>query len=391
MIGKDMHVANEIETISPAPAKRTELDPSRQQVAKEYARIQRRFFFAELGLVALVLALLLVTGWSAGLRDWAESFSGEPWAVVALYGVALGAIFFLLTLPLDFYSGYLLPKRYGLLTQSVRSWAFDTVKSLALSVLFGLAGIELLYWLLRAFPGTWWVIMSVLLWLFTVVMAQLAPVLIMPLFYKFRPLDDPDLVGRLTALAERAGTKVRGVYVMDMSSKTTTANAMLAGLGGTRRIILGDTLLHDYTPDEIETVLAHELAHHVHNDLIKGLVAQAVLIPLSLWAASLLLQWGVAAFGFRGIDDVAALPLFLVAISIFGLVTMPAGNFLTRQIERAADRYALDTTHNGAAFRSAMLKLASQNLSDADPPAWVHFLFYSHPPISERVRMAEQS
>jgi STE24 endopeptidase len=233
--------------------------------------------------------------------------------------------------------------------------------------------------------------MAAVLWLFAIVMAQLAPVLIMPLFYKFRPLDDAELVSRLTALAERAGARVRGVYVMEMSSKTTTANAMLAGLGRTRRIILGDTLLRDYTPDEIETVLAHELAHHVHNDLIKGLAEEAVLIPLTLWVAALFLNWGVSVFGFRGIDDVAALPLFVVAMTIFGLVTMPIGNYLTRRMERAADRYALDTTHNSAAFKSVMLKLANQNLSDADPPAWVRFLFYSHPPVSERVKMAEAS
>jgi STE24 endopeptidase len=382
-----MNSAENIETASPEPV---ELDPARQRVAKEYASIQRRLSFLELGLTALALVVLLFSGWSAALRDWAGSISRETWLVVGLYAVALGAIFTLLTLPLDFYSGYVLPKRYGLLTQSVRGWVVDTMKNLALGAAFGLAGIELLYWLLRTFPDWWWLIMSVLLWLFTVVIAQLAPVLIMPLFYQFRPLDDPDLVARLTALAERAGTRVRGVYVMDMSSRTTTANAMLAGLGRTRRIILGDTLLRDYTPDEIQTVLAHEMAHHVHNDLIKSLVAQAVLIPLSLWVASIFLSWGVTAFGFRGIDDVAAFPLFIAAMSIFGLITMPAGNFLTRRMERAADRYALDTTRNGPAFRSAMLKLASQNLADADPPAWVRFLFYSHPPISERVRMAEQ-
>jgi STE24 endopeptidase len=386
-----MNTTTDSQTPTSPETRIAELDPERQRVAKEYAGVQRRLFFVELGLSALGLAVLLFTGWSMGLRDWAEGFSRDAWVVVGLYAVALGVVFVALTLPLDFYSDYLLPRRYGLLTQPAGGWALDLLKSLALSAVFGLVGIEVLYWLLRAFPDWWWAIMSALLWLFTVSMAQLAPILIMPLFYKFRPLDDPDLTARLTSLAERAGAQVRGVYVMEMSSKTTTANAMLAGLGRTRRIILGDTLLRDYTPDEIETVLAHELAHHVHNDLLKGLLEEAVLIPFTLWLASLLLAWGVSAFGFRGIADVAALPLFVAVMSIFGLVTMPAGNFLTRQMERAADRYALETTHNNAAFKSVMLKLASQNLSDADPPAWVRFLFYSHPPVSERVRMADAS
>jgi STE24 endopeptidase len=369
----------------------TVLDPERQRTAREYARTQRAFFFVQLGISVLLVAVLLFSGWSAALRDWAEGLSGGvQWLTVALYGIVLGGVFFLISLPLDYYTGYVLPRRYGLLTQSLRGWVLDTVKSLGIGVVMGLAGLELLYWLLGTFPEWWWVIMAAILWLFTVAMAQLAPVLLLPLFYKFRPLDDPELVRRLTALAEQAGTQVRGVYVMDMSSRTTAANAMLAGLGRTRRIILSDTLLANYTHDEIETVLAHELAHHVHNDLLLSLAAEAVLIPMGMWVASVLLVWGVAAFGFRGVDDVAAFPLFLAAMGIFGLLTMPAANFMSRQRERAADRYALRTTHNRAAFRSVMLKLAGQNLSDADPPGGVRFLFYSHPPISERVAMAER-
>lgn len=363
-------------------------DPQRQHLAKQYAAIRRRLFFVEMGVMAAGVFLLLAAGWSAGLRQWAEGISSDPSIVVALYGVALGAIYTLISLPLGYYSGFVLPQRYGLSVQTVGGWALDNVKELALTAVLGLGGLELLYWLLRTFPQWWWAIMAALVWLFAVAMAQLAPVLIMPLFYKFRLLDDPELVQRLTVLAERAGTRVRGVYVMDMSSRTTAANAMLTGLGGTRRIILGDTLLSGYTHDEIETVLAHELAHHVHNDLLKGLATEAVIMPMGMWVASVVLAWGVTAFGLRGIADVAALPLFALAMLAFGLVTMPAGNFLSRQMERAADLYALRTTGKREAFRSVMLKLADQNLSDSEPPAWVKFLFYSHPPIGERIRLA---
>jgi STE24 endopeptidase len=178
---------------------------------------------------------------------------------------------------------------------------------------------------------------------------------------------------------------------MDMSSRTTAANAMLTGLGGTRRIILGDTLLSNYTYDEIETVLAHELAHHVHNDLPRGLAAEAVILLASMGAAAMLLNWGVPAFGFRGIADVAALPLFMVAMTVVGMVAMPLGNFLTRQMERAADRYAIETTRKPHAFRSVMLKLAGQNLAEAEPPRWVRVLFHSHPSIAERVAFAEDA
>lgn len=368
----------------------TELDPQRQRIAREYAGKKRRLFFADLGISAALLAAVLFFGGSVALRQWAEGLSGNPWIEIALYVGVLGAGYALLSLPLSFYSDYVLPRRYGLSLQSPVGWAVDTVKELALSAVFGLGGVEVLYWLLRQFPQWWWAIMAALAWLFIVAMAQLAPVLLMPLFYKFRPLDDPELTERITRLAERAGTRVGGVYVMDMSSRTTAANAMLTGLGGTRRIILGDTLLSNYTYDEIETVLAHELAHHVHNDLPKGLAAEAVILLGSMWVASLVLNWGVPAFGFRGIDDVAAMPLFAVAMAGVGLVAMPLGNMLTRRMERAADAYALSSTRKAGAFRSVMLKLAAQNLAEAEPPRWVRVLFQSHPSIAERVRHADE-
>ena len=366
------------------------LDPQRQELAKEYARIQRRLSFVELGIFVLILALFLLTGISSALRDWAAQFGTPYFVTVALYGLVLGATFFLISLPLDFYSGYTLPTRYGLNTQSVAGWVSDSVKSLVLTAVLGIAGLEVLYWLLGEFPVWWWLLMAALLWLFSAASLWLAPLLLMPLFYKIEPLNNPELVARLTRLAESAGAKVRGVYMMNMSSRTTTANAMLAGLGGTRRIILGDTLLANYTDDEIETVLAHELAHHVHNDLLWGLGFEAIIIAAGMWFASVLLDWGVTAFGYRGVGDVASLPIFVAAMSIFGLLTMPLTNFLSRQRERAADLYALKTTGNAPAFRSVMLKLAGQNLSEADPPAWVRTLFYSHPPISERIGVANR-
>ena len=370
----------------------TELDPERQRTAREYAGIKRRLFFVDLALAVLLVLALLFLGWSVGVRDWAESISsGSPWLVVALYSVALGAGYTLLSLPLGFYAGHVLPHRYGLSTQSLGGWASDTVKELAITAVFGLGAMEVLYWLLRTLPGWWWVVMAGMAWLFMVAMTQLAPVLLMPLFYKFRPLEDAELVARLTRLAEGVGAKVRGVYVMDMSSRTTAANAMLTGLGATRRIILGDTLLGNYTYDEIETVLAHELAHHVHNDLPRGLAAEAAILLASMGAAALLLDWGVPAFGFRGIDDVAALPLFMVALAVVGIVAMPLANFLTRRMERAADRYAIRATGKPHAFRSVMLKLAGQNLAEAEPPAWVRLLFHSHPTIAERVAFAEEN
>jgi STE24 endopeptidase len=193
----------------------------------------------------------------------------------------------------------------------------------------------------------------------------------------------------LTNLAERAGAKVEGVYAFDMSSKTVAANAALMGLGNTRRIVLGDTLLDSFSHDEIETVLAHELGHHVHRDIPLGILVESAITLLGLGIAHLVLTWGVAAFNFNGLADPATLPLFMLAMSIFGLLTMPLGNLWSRSREVMADRYALETTAKPQAFISAMTRLANQNLAEAEPPAWVEALLHSHPSIHKRVRFAE--
>jgi STE24 endopeptidase len=227
---------------------------------------------------------------------------------------------------------------------------------------------------------------------FNVLLANLAPVLLFPLFYKFKPLEaeHADLAGRLLRLAERAGTRVRGVYKFDMSRRTKAANAALTGSGNTRRILLGDTLLAEFTPDEIETVLAHELGHHVHRDIPIGLVVESGITLVGLYLASLGLAWGVTALGFASVSDIAALPLLVLVMGAFGLVIMPLGNAFSRWRERRADEYALQATGNGAAYASALTRLANQNLAEADPEPWVEFLLYSHPALSKRIAMAKE-
>jgi STE24 endopeptidase len=246
-----------------------------------------------------------------------------------------------------------------------------------------------IYVLLGFFPQTWWLWTSLVMLLFTVLLSNLAPILIFPLFYKNKPLDDPDLVNRLTELAEKAGARVKGVYVFDMSSKTVAANAALMGLGNTRRIVLGDTLVEKFTAGEIETVLAHELGHHVHRDLPLGIIVQSLLTLIGFWLANEVMRWGIATFNYTGLTDPATLPLLIVALSVFGLVTMPLSNAWSRWREVKADEYALKVTGKPRSFISAMTRLANQNLADADPPAWVELLLHSHPSINKRVAMAK--
>ncbi len=377
----------------------TTIDPERQKKAKQYARITRRLMLVDLGLgLVYVLAWLLLPGSGGGnfsnlLKNFLSLYTTNPWLLVALYGAVFGGFYALINLPLSHYEGFVLPHRFGQSNQTLKGWISDGVKGMLVGGPIALVVLEVIYAVLRAFPETWWLWAAGFMLLFSVVLANLAPVLLMPIFYKFVPLgqERQDLADRLTRLAEQAGTHVRGVFQFDMSRRTKAANAALTGLGNTRRIILGDTLLSEFNDDEIETVLAHELGHHVHKDIPVGMVVGTVLTLVGLFIASLVLRWGSGLFGFDGPADVAALPVFLLAMGAFSLITMPLENAFSRWRERRADEYALLATHKPQAFASAMTRLANQNLSDADPEPWVEFLLYSHPALSKRIAVAQNA
>ena len=367
------------------------LDPEKQEQAKEYARIRRRLMVGDLALAAVYVLIWLVSGWAIELRNYLLNLTTNEWLVVAGFTLVFGGIYFLIDLPLSYYSGYVLPHRYDLSTQSLKGWIGDQVKGVLVGGVLALIVIEIIYLVLRISPNLWWLWAGLILLFFNVILANLAPVLLLPLFYKFVPLEEEhnDLVARLMNLAERAGTRVRGVYKFDMSRRTKAANAAITGLGNTRRIILGDTLIDEFTNDEIETVLAHELGHQVHRDIPIGILVESAITLGGLYLAGLVLQWGVGVFGFESVADIAALPLFALVIGIYGLVTMPLGNAYSRQRERRADEYALRTTGKGTAYASALIRLANQNLAEADPEPWVEKLLYSHPALNKRIAMAE--
>ena len=367
------------------------LDPEKQAKAIEYARLRRRLMLLDLGLAAVYAVLWQVAGWSTALRDHLYRLTGNEWLIVAGFVLVFGGIYFLIDLPLGYYSGYTLPHRYELSNQTRNEWMLDQAKGVLVGGILGLMVIEMVYFLLRISPELWWLWAGLVLLLFNVILANLAPILLMPLFFKFSPLEEEhsELVARLTNLADRAGTRVRGIYKFDMSRRTKAANAAVTGLGNTRRILLGDTLIDEFTADEIETVLAHELAHQVHRDIPIGIVVESVITLGGLYLAALVLDWSVAVLGYNGISDVAAMPLFGLVMGIYGLIIMPLGNAFSRLRERRADEYALKMTGNGAAYASALTRLANQNLAEADPEPWVEYLLYSHPALNKRIAMAE--
>jgi STE24 endopeptidase len=367
------------------------LDPERQKKAKQYAHLSRRLFLVDLAIGGVYVIAWLIFGWSIALKDALSVISTADWFLVAGISFVFVAILYVIDLPLAYYSGFVLPHRFELSTQTIGGWISDQVKEILLGGVFGFIAIEVIYAVLRAAPQTWWLWTAAIFLLFQVVLANLSPILIMPLFYKFVPLDEEyaDLSARLLRLAEQAKTKVRGVYKFDMSRRTKAANAALMGLGNTRRIVLGDTLLTEFSADEIETVLAHELGHHVNKDIPVGLAIDTALTLIGLYVASLIMSWGVAVFGFTSPADPASLPLFILAMGLYGLITMPLGNAYSRWRERNADRYALRATDKPQAFISAMTRIANQNLGEVDPEPWEEFLLHSHPALGKRIALAQ--
>jgi STE24 endopeptidase len=354
--------------------------------------MRHQLFFVDVALSGALAFAWLWFGWSAGLKAWLLTWTQNDWLLVIGYVSIFGAVFTLAELPLSYYSGFVLPHRFRQSTQTLGGWIKDQALSLALSAALGLPLLSGLYWLLRVSGDGWWLWAALGYIAFAVVLSNLTPILIMPLFNKYIPLGEEhgELIRRLTALAERAGTRVSGVFRFDMSRRTKAANAALTGLGGTRRIILGDTLLNEFSLDEVETVIAHELGHHVHRDIPLAIGLSAVFTLAGLFIVSLVLNAGVTFFGFTGPADIAALPLFALTLGAFGLLTQPVSHAYSRWRERLADRYALEATHKPDAFANAFVRLANQNLADVDPEPWEVFLFASHPPIRERVSAAQR-
>jgi STE24 endopeptidase len=295
----------------------------------------------------------------------------------------------LLSLTLDYYS-FRLDHEYHLSTQRVGAWAWDQFKGFLVSLVISALLAELLYLGIREFPQAWWLVCWAFFMVLFVIFAQLAPVVLFPIFYHFKPLDNDQLRERLTVLSTRAGTRVRGVYEWMLSEKSKKANAALTGLGNTRRIILADTLLNNYSDDEIEAVLAHELGHHVHKHIFKSIIMQAVISFCGFWLLKLVIRYSYQSAGwFDSQYDFANLPLVVLVATALSLVLLPALNAYSRFNERQADRYAWGNIASIEPFVSAMNKLSEQNLSERNPPRWVEILFHSHPAVAKRIAAAE--
>jgi STE24 endopeptidase len=380
----------------PTSAMESIADESRglEPASAEVKRYQSEKLWMGLASLALTLVLLSVFAlWAAPRIDpWLTGVVGESrWLRLIAWGFVLAATLEIVTLPLAFWSSFVLEKRYDLSTQTFAGWIWKHVKSWLIGGPLGLGLLLGLYALLW-YGSTYWWLWAALGWLVvTVVLGQLLPVLVLPLFYKVTRLDDTSLLERLHRLASGTGLNVEGVYRLHLSAETRKANAALTGLGRTRRVLLGDTLLDQFSPEEIEVVFAHEVGHHVHRHLPKLIAANVVVAGVGLWVVDLVLHRLSYVLGYASFDDSAALSFLMLVLMLFGLAVGPIVNAVSRFFERQCDRYALDRTQNPDAYRSAFTKLATLNKSDPDPPALVVWLYHDHPPIRERLAMAGET
>jgi len=366
-------------------AAQTNAPKSTDERARVYHRLARRVTYAEFGVGLAFLLVLLVTGLTFWLRDLAAGIGGGWTIVLLVYFVILTLAYEVISLPLAYYGGFALERRFGLTNQSTRAWAWDLLKSVLLSLVLGLFAVGILYGTVRMAGAGWWLVCGAVFTLWFVLLSGLAPVLILPLFYKFTRIEDTDLSSGLTDLCRRAGTKIAGIYRWELSAKTRRANAALMGWGATRRVVLADTLIENFTPDEVETVLAHELGHQRLHHLSILMVSQAILVFVAFFVVDRLYLTLGPWFGLTSLADPAGMPLVVLVCVLVGVIALPGVNTLSRSLERAADRYALELTDKGQDFLSALERLGDLNLAEKEVPPVIEFLFHSHPSLARRI------
>jgi STE24 endopeptidase len=364
------------------------MDDTSDVEARRYHRRQFGLTLADLALGAGLLAWWSWSGASARLAGLLDAGLQSPAAVVAAMTLALGASQTLVTFPLDLVAGFVLPRRAGLLAQGFGGWLGDRAKALAIAGAVGLLAVEIVYALLRWSPTWWWLWAGAILAAGCVVLAAIVPVWLVPLFYRLTPLEDPALRARILALAARMGVRTAEVAVADFSRKGRVANAAVVGLGRTRRILLSDTLVGGFPPEEVEVVLAHELGHHARGHMAQGLLLQSSLIVAALWAADRALRAGAPGLGLAGPADPAGLPFVGLVLTVLGFLVTPVAAAWSRRLEREADRIALEVTRAPDAFVAAMERLGQLNLAERRPGRLRELLFATHPSLGARIAAA---
>lgn len=356
--------------------------------AKQYSNIKYSLDIAGIIYALVLVFLFLKSGVSRDivliLNAYAPDFLSIP-----LYLLAVSLGYYILSLPFSFYQSYTLEHKFSLTNQKLSDWFNDQLKAGVISYVISLILAAAFYFILNHNPNNWWPVIAIFWIFFSVLLAKLLPVIVIPVFFKYKKLSDESLRERIMKLADKMKVKILDCFEIDFSKKTLKGNAAFVGVGNTRRVILADTLKDKYTYDEIEVVLAHEFAHYQLKHLLKMIAVNSfstlAVFYLIFKTNSYILNW----FGLSTLADLAALPVILLYFILFGIIIQPLEAFISRSFERSADSLALETTGAKEAFISTMDKLAKQNLADRSPHPIIKFFFFDHPPIDERIKMAE--
>jgi STE24 endopeptidase len=371
------------------PASSTPENTTGTRTSRQYSRTKMWVGIVGTILFFALTFVFVVSGLSKDLDEYVRRFVSNDYAALLLFVVVVGIVETVLTSPLSYYSGFYLEHKYHLSNQSLFAWVKESLKGMVVSVPLALPILLFFYYCLKEFGTLWWLPVGAVLFIVTVVIARLGPVLIFPLFYKFVPIDEGSMKERILSLCNRVGIRVEGIFIFNLSKNTKKANAAFTGIGRSKRIILGDTLVQNFTDEEIETVFAHELGHfkmkHVWVMMAIGTLNSFLGLFLTAQLYALSLSW----LGFGAPDQIGALPLLTLWLGLYSLISSPISNAISRKNEFSADRYAVQTTSNNEAFVNALVKLAAINLAETSPPAIVEFLFHSHPSIEKRIRAIE--
>ncbi len=336
-----------------------------------------------------VPALLLFTGWSARIRTFAQRFGRRWFPTVAIYFALFTLLTFLLDLPIAYFTGFVREHSYGLSNQTAAKWWSDAAKGLLVGIIGSALTLWIPYLLLRKSPRRWWLWTSLTAIPLLALLLVISPVWLDPLFNKFGPMKDRALEAKILALADRAGIEGSRVYEVDKSVDTEKVNAYVAGLGGTKRVVLWDTIIKKLNERELLFVMGHEMGHYVlnHTPMLIGLGFLLILIGLysiHRLADRMIKRWG-DRFGFHDLSDVASWPLILLLFSLVNFVLTPGAMAIARQIEHQADVYGLEITRDNHAAATAFVKLQAENLSNPRPGLLYKLWNSSHPTLGERI------
>lgn len=354
--------------------------------AKEYSRAKHSLAMLETVLYLLFFGTLIYTGLATYLADGIGNISGNNYIAVVLYVLTIGILLYIITFPLDYLSSFSIEHRFGLSKQSFYSWLKDYIKKVLIGGALYIVFILILYYFLRASENLWWLYTTLVYFFISVVLAKVFPLLIIPLFYRLTKVSESSLKGQLLSLAKRAGVRILDIYNIGLGAKTKKANAAVCGLGSTKRILLSDTLIQEYTADEIEATLAHELSHHKRQHFWKLSFYGFIFTLLGFLLINMLLHAAVRSGYLSSIHDIKALVLLAIYYLIYSILSTPILNSISRRYETEADREAITLTGKPTAFADLMRKLSLQNLSDPRPGFLTKIFFYDHPPAGERIR-----